>query len=47
MFELMLLASHFKSGDFFIDVLAPSLAGVIVLILILNSVLGHFGYKLF
>lgn len=45
--DVLVLASHFKSGDFFMDVIAPAIAGVVVLLLIGNSLLGRFGYKLF
>jgi hypothetical protein len=45
-YGLIVLASHFKSGNFVMDVVAPAVAGVIVLLLIGNSLLGHFGYKL-
>jgi hypothetical protein len=43
---LFVLAVPFKS-NFFMDILVPALAGVFVLVLILNSLLNHFGYKLF
>lgn len=46
MFKILILASHFKSGDFFIDVIAPAIAGVVVLLLIGNSILNKFGYTL-
>lgn len=46
-FDIVVLASHFKSGDFFMDVIAPAIAGVVVLLLIGNSLLKHFGYQLF
>jgi hypothetical protein len=47
MLDIVFLASHFKSGDFFMDVIAPAIAGVVVLLLIGNSLLKHFGYQLF
>jgi len=46
MFDLFLLATPFKEG-FLMDNIVPMLAVVFVLALILNSLLGHFGYKLF
>jgi len=46
MFDLFLLAVPFKQ-NFFMDNIVPMLAVVFVLVLILNSLLGHWGYKLF
>ena len=45
MIELLLLVV--KSGDFFMDIVFPGVAGAVVFALILNSVLKHFGYQLF
>lgn len=44
---LFLLDVYFKKGNFFDDILFPGLALCFVLVLILNSILGKFGYKLF
>jgi hypothetical protein len=46
MIELLLLASFFKSGDFFADIIIPGLAGAFVFALILNSILNKMGYSL-
>lgn len=43
MISVFLLA---KTGNFFMDIIFPGLAGGIVLLLILNSVLDHWGYSL-
>ncbi len=37
----------FQSGDFFMDIVFPSVAGAVVFALILNSLANHFGYRLF
>lgn len=47
MLDVLVLASHFKSGNFVWDVIAPAIAGGIVFILIGNSILKKFGYYLF
>jgi len=47
MIELIMLASHFKSGNFIWDVVAPAVAGGVVFILIGNSIAKKFGYYLF
>jgi hypothetical protein len=44
--ELLLLAVPFKE-NFLMDSIVPGIALIFVLILILNSVLNRFGYKLF
>lgn len=46
MIEFILLASYFKSGDFFMDIVFPSIAGAVVLFLIFNSFIGKWGYRL-
>lgn len=46
MIELIVLASFFKSGDFFMDIVLPAIAGGVVLLMIGNSILKHFGYCL-
>jgi hypothetical protein len=43
---LFVLAIPFKE-NFVMDVIVPGAAMVFVLVLILNSLLGHWGYKLF
>jgi len=45
MFDLLLLAVPFKE-NFLMDVIVPGAALVFVLVLILNSLLNHWGYKL-
>lgn len=47
MYDLIITASFFKSGEFFMDIVFPAIAGGVVLLLILNSVLKKFGYILF
>lgn len=44
--NLVLLAVHFKSGDFLMDVVVPGVAAVAVLLMIGNSLLNHWGYRL-
>jgi hypothetical protein len=46
MFEMLLLAVPFAE-NFLMDAIVPGAAFVFVLVLILNSLLGHWGYKLF
>lgn len=46
MIEFILLASYFKSGDFVMDIVVPSVAGAVVLFLIFNSFIGKWGYRL-
>jgi len=43
-FEFVLLAS--RTGNFFMDIVFPAVAGAIVIALILNSILNHWGYTL-
>ena len=42
---LFVLAVPFKS-NFLMDIVVPGVATIVVLLLILNSLLNHWGYKL-
>lgn len=44
--DLFLIAVNFKTGDFFQDMIIPTVAVVIVLLLILNSLLNKWGFTL-
>ena len=35
-----------KSGDFFMDIVFPGVAGAIIFALIINSILNRYGYAL-
>ena len=43
MMNLMLLAVR---GDFFMDIVVPGVIGAIIMLMIGNSLLKHFGYYL-
>jgi len=43
-FDLILLAP--KSGDFFMDIIFPAVAGAVIFIMLFNSLLKTWGYYL-
>ena len=43
-FDLIILAP--KSGDFFMDIVFPAVAGAVIFAMIFNSVIKQWGYSL-